>query len=297
MKRTSRVETKVEGASLQNHPMLILPGIWGRSRRKDFQPNPYAPELDCRFHVRNIENQFTFICAELHAPILSGDQTALLKHLLWGINAPMRLPLLVLACGITAFGLAQNTPPPASFPVLPVDAPFKDPGRNIVVWDQSPNFSKRPGDAVIDTIVLHHTASSALPGVVKWFRNTASQVSAHFTIGKDGSIVQHVSTFDRAWHAGVSVDAQGRRNVNNFSVGIEIVNKGDGSEPWTEEQLNAVEHIVSVICRRHPITQIVSHEFIAQPPGRKNDPINFPWDRMARFGKKISIGKNVKVDL
>lgn len=204
------------------------------------------------------------------------------------------LPLLILI-GATSVALAQDAVP--AFPVLPVDAPFKDPGKNKVVWDQSPNFSKRPADAVIDTIVLHHTASSALPGVVKWFRNTESQVSAHFTIGKDGSIVQHVSTFDRAWHAGVSVDALGRRNVNHFSVGIEIVNKGDGSEPWTEDQMQAVEHVVSVICRRHPITQIVSHEFIAQPPGRKNDPINFPWERMKRFGKKLSFGKNVKVDL
>lgn len=200
--------------------------------------------------------------------------------------------MVVLAASVTS---AQQALP--TFPVLPVNAPFSDPGKNKLVWDQSPNFNKRPEGTVIDTIVLHHTASSNLGGVVKWFRNTESQVSAHFTIGKDGSIVQHLSTFDRAWHAGVSVDAQDRRNVNHFSVGIEIVNKGDGSEPWTEEQLNAVEHIVSVLCRRHPITQIVSHEFIAQPPGRKNDPIDFPWERMKRFNKKLYYGRNKKVDL
>ena len=207
----------------------------------------------------------------------------------------MRFLLAGLFVMAAALGFAQDAAP--TFPVLPVDAPFQDPGKNKVVWDQSPNFNKRPEGAVIDTIVLHHTASSNLGGVVKWFRNKEAQVSAHFTIGKDGSIVQHLSTFDRAWHAGVSVDAENRRNVNHFSVGIEIVNKGDGSEPWTEEQLNAVEHIVSVLCRRHPITQIVSHEFIAQPPGRKNDPINFPWERMKRFDKKLYYGRNKKVDL
>lgn len=207
----------------------------------------------------------------------------------------MRLILVGILATAAALSMAQQVDP--TFPVLPVNAPFSDPGKNKVVWDQSPNFNKRPEGTVIDTIVLHHTASSRLDGVVKWFRNTESQVSAHFTIGKDGSIVQHLSTFDRAWHAGVSVDAENRRNVNHFSVGIEIVNKGDGSEPWTEEQLNAVEHIVSVLCRRHPITQIVSHEYIAQPPGRKNDPINFPWERMKRFNKKLYYGRNKKVDL
>jgi N-acetyl-anhydromuramyl-L-alanine amidase AmpD len=117
-----------------------------------------------------------------------------------------------------------------------------------------------------------------------------SKVSAHFTIGRDGSIVQHVSTYRRAWHGGRSIDAFGRPNVNDFSVGIEIDNIGDGSEPYPEEQVQAVEHVVSVLMRRHSIRQITSHEYIAEPQGRKNDPIDFPWSRMKRFHVPLYYG-------
>ncbi len=175
--------------------------------------------------------------------------------------------------------------------ICSAQADFKDPGRNKVAWILSPNFGPRPANTVVDTIILHHTAGPTLKGTVNWFLNKESQVSAHFVIGKDGSIVQQVSTFDRAWHAGVSRDAAGRGNVNDYSVGIEIVNVGNGKDPYPDEQVLAVEHVVSVLMRRFPIKQILSHEFIAIPKGRKNDPRGFPWDRMKRFGVPLFYGE------
>jgi N-acetyl-anhydromuramyl-L-alanine amidase AmpD len=170
-------------------------------------------------------------------------------------------------------------------------AGYADPGRNNVAWYGSPHFNERPPGTVIDTIVLHHTANSTLRGVVSWFRNPASRVSAHFTVGKDGSIVQHVSTFVRAWHAGPSVDKFGRSDVNDFSVGIEIVNLGDGKDPWTPEQVDAVRFLVGHLARhRFPIRQIVSHEFIARPTGRKVDPKNYPWESLADLGIELVYG-------
>ncbi len=168
---------------------------------------------------------------------------------------------------------------------------FTEPARNRVVWVDSPHTNERPAGMPIDTIVLHHTASSNLRGTIRWFTMPESQVSCHFTIGKSGGIVQMLSTYRRGWHAGASVDAYGRQRVNDFSVGIEIVNMGDGKDPYTEEQLDAVEHVVAMLMRRHPIRAIVSHEFIATPEGRKNDPINFPWERMERFGVPLFYGK------
>ncbi len=167
----------------------------------------------------------------------------------------------------------------------------KDPGYAKLVWDQSPNFGPRPGDAVIDTIVLHHTAGPTLEGCVKWFRTKDSQVSAHFTVGKDGSIVQHVSTFSRAWHAGVSKDFRGKENLNNFSIGIEMVNVGDGKDPWTQEQVDVVYFLCAHLKKRFPSFKfITSHEYIAEPQGRKNDPKNFPWAQMKPLGLEIHVG-------
>jgi N-acetyl-anhydromuramyl-L-alanine amidase AmpD len=117
-------------------------------------------------------------------------------------------------------------------------------------------------------------------------------VSSHFTIGKDGSIVQNVSTFKRAWHAGKSVDAAGRNNVNDYSIGIELVNLDDGKDAYPEAQIQALCGIIAEMRRRFPIKQIVSHEFIALPPGRKNDPAGFPWERLKYFGLPIYAGEN-----
>jgi N-acetyl-anhydromuramyl-L-alanine amidase AmpD len=164
---------------------------------------------------------------------------------------------------------------------------FVAPGRNEVAWNQSPNCDLRPTEAVVDTIVLHHTAGQSLGGTVAWFASPESQVSAHFTVGRDGSIVQHVSTYQRAWHAGASVDVLGRSSVNGFSVGIEIDHPGVSGMPYSVEQVEAVEHLVSVLVRRFPIKVITSHMFIAVPVGRKIDPIEYPWHTLFRFGVEI----------
>lgn len=172
---------------------------------------------------------------------------------------------------------------------------FQNPGFNKVVWVESPNQNKRPAGAVVDTIVLHHTAQDSLRTTVNFFATTASKVSAHFCIGKDGSIVQFLSTFDRAWHAGVSTDAYGRKGVNDFSIGIEIDNPGDGKTPYPEAQIRALDNLIGFLLLRFPeVKQITSHEFIAEPQGRKNDPKNFPWDRMKHFGLPLNYGLKVK---
>jgi N-acetyl-anhydromuramyl-L-alanine amidase AmpD len=158
---------------------------------------------------------------------------------------------------------------------------FVPPGRNNLAWHQSPNYTKGRRYTV-DTIVLHHTAGGSLAGTVKWFSTKESRVSAHFTVGRDGSIVQHVSTYDTAWHAGVAKDHNGRTGINHRSVGIEIDNRGNG-EPYPAEQVEAVEHLVSVLVRRFEIKQLTSHEYIALPPGRKPDPRGYPWKTLRRF--------------
>jgi N-acetylmuramoyl-L-alanine amidase len=171
-------------------------------------------------------------------------------------------------------------------PQLPFPQPWVTPGFNRLLWVQSPHYNERPPQyfADVDTVVVHATVSTTLEGTTKWFVMPESKVSAHFTIDKDGSVIQHVSTFDRAWHAGTSRDAQGRQGVNDFSIGIELVNMNDGIDPYTPEQVEVLGNIIAVMKRRFPIKQIVSHEFIAIPPGRKSDPKNFPWEKLEYLG-------------
>jgi N-acetyl-anhydromuramyl-L-alanine amidase AmpD len=187
------------------------------------------------------------------------------------------------------FGLITTTM--IDWYALEQDFEFIDPGPNRIVWVDSPNINDRPEGVSIDTIVLHHTASPTLKGTVKWFTMPESRVSCHFTVGKDGSIAQMVSCYQRAWHAGQSIDAWGRPNVNDFSIGIEIVNMGDGKDPYTPAQLRAVELLCRTLIQQHPIRQITSHEFIAEPQGRKNDPIAFDWAPYEKMGVPCFYGR------
>src|SRR5271166_959556 len=57
-----------------------------------------------------------------------------------------------------------------------------------------------------------HIMEGTLAGTDSWFKNPSSQVSAHFGIGKDGTVYQWVDTAFVAWH--VASD-------NGFAIGIE----------------------------------------------------------------------------
>ena len=138
----------------------------------------------------------------------------------------------------------------------------------------SPNYNDRPGgETDIDTIVLHHTASSAnAEGIAHFFQDPQSKVSSHYVVDQDGTVVEVVPDGKRAWHAGVST-FQGRGNVNDFSVGIEICNRGDNRDPYPEAQYRAVVDLVAYLVQAHqvPLERITRHRDVALPPGRKSD--------------------------
>jgi N-acetylmuramoyl-L-alanine amidase len=182
--------------------------------------------------------------------------------------------------------LALQQPLPQDY-VAPMPSPWKDPGFAQVMWVESPNFNSRPATVEVDTVVLHSTVIPTLERTVYAFNRKASGVSAHFTIGKDGSIVQHVSTFDRAWHAGTSRDHLGRDNVNAFSIGIELVNLNDGADPYPDDQIRSLQFLLAALQRRHDLRYLISHEAVAIPKGRKSDPAGFPWETMQGLGLEL----------
>lgn len=136
----------------------------------------------------------------------------------------------------------------------------------------SPNWDNRPEGAVIDTIVLHATVLDTVQEVIRRFADSHSRVSSHYTIDRGGEVIRHVDERLRAWHAGASRMPDGREAVNDFSIGIELVNRNDGEDPYPEVQVEALVNLIREIAARHPIRYIVSHADIAVPPGRKTDP-------------------------
>ena len=95
----------------------------------------------------------------------------------------------------------------------------------------SPNFSERPKDAVIDTLVIHHTAEQNCEDALHILTdpNRAGRVSSHYLICRNGTVYQLVDEKNAAWHAGVS-EWFGRKGLNGYSIGIELDN--NGSEPF-----------------------------------------------------------------
>lgn len=169
--------------------------------------------------------------------------------------------------------------------------PWVEPGPGRFYWLMSPNFNQRPEGALIDTITIHATVVPTLEKTAEVFLRPESEVSAHYTVGRDGSYVMQVRTQDRAWHAGVSHGPDGRPNVNHSSIGIEMVNLNDGKDPWPDAQIQTLKWIIEGLKRRYPIRQLVSHEYIARPVGRKSDPVGFPWEKLTSLGLPMYFGE------
>jgi N-acetylmuramoyl-L-alanine amidase len=153
-----------------------------------------------------------------------------------------------------------------------------------IIQTPSPNFNERP--LGIDTIIIHYTDMISSEAALAWLINPSSHVSAHYLINEGGQIYQIVKEEQRAWHAGESY-WQGRTNLNDCSIGIELANPGhsNGYTPFPEVQINALIELCLKIKERWniPPNRILGHSDIA--PGRKQDPGHlFPWERLAQEG-------------
>ena len=145
----------------------------------------------------------------------------------------------------------------------------------------SPNRRGQRRSLVISAIIIHDTGSRSAVAAIDWLCNPASHVSAHYVIDRDGTVYRLVPDAECAWHAGESV-LHGVTGVNEFSIGIEVVDAADVDDPYPPEQLESVAQLVADCCRRYeiPLNRIVGHADIAVPHGRKVDPgPDFPWSR------------------
>jgi N-acetylmuramoyl-L-alanine amidase len=153
------------------------------------------------------------------------------------------------------------------------------------IWHPSKNFNERPVGVIIDTLVLHYTDMPTAHDSLERLCDPAAKVSTHYLIDRNGHIYHLVNDAKRAWHAGVS-SWQGRDNVNDFSIGIELQNFGynyfianNTWQPYTSIQMGKLVLLIDYLRKIHPIplANIVGHNQVA--PGRKFDPgPHFDWD-------------------
>lgn len=159
----------------------------------------------------------------------------------------------------------------------------------------SPNCDARPVEFTPEVLIIHAISLPAGefggPYIEKLFCNqlnadehedfqdiAGSEVSAHVLIRRDGEVIQFVSLNERAWHAGDS-ECEGRKRVNDFSIGIEL--EGCDQTPFTEDQYQQLAALTSDIIAKYPAInadRIYGHADIS--PGRKTDPgPHFDWNK------------------
>ena len=149
---------------------------------------------------------------------------------------------------------------------------------------ESPNFNERPAGTQISLLVIHNISLPAGrfggPYISDLFLNRLDcdaepsfeslrgvQVSSHFLIRRDGSLLQFVSAANRAWHAGAS-SFGGRSGCNDFSIGIEL--EGSDTQAFEAQQYSTLAELSAALITAYPLTHITGHSHIA--PGRKTDP-------------------------
>lgn len=145
-------------------------------------------------------------------------------------------------------------------------------------WVGTTNFSMRRPNFV----VIHHTAQNSCEQTLKTFTLTRTQVSAHYVICRDGVVHHMLNDLLRAHHAGVSKWGNAT-DLNSSSIGIEIDN--NGSEPFSEAQINSLLQLLDRLKKAYniPQTNFIGHADVA--PGRKVDPSRyFSWQTLAEKG-------------
>lgn len=90
-----------------------------------------------------------------------------------------------------------------------------------------------------------------------WFVGEAGK-SIHYVVGRDGDIAQQRPELRTAGHVSFGGIMQ---FVNRRSIGIELVNRGDGIDPFPEVQVAAISVLVADIAARYglPPEALVTH--------------------------------------
>jgi hypothetical protein len=147
--------------------------------------------------------------------------------------------------------------------------------QNLVSWGYAKKSSRN-----IDTIIIHSSYDALgddpynVRGLIDEYRQYG--VAPHYLIDREGRIYQLVEDKNVAYHAGQSKVPDGRSNVNDFSLGIELMNTK--KEKYTTEQYGALNEILDYLKGKYKIKYVLGHNQIS--PGRKDDPWNFDWSKV-----------------
>ncbi|KKP68859.1 MAG: N-acetylmuramyl-L-alanine amidase, negative regulator of AmpC, AmpD [Candidatus Moranbacteria bacterium GW2011_GWE1_35_17] len=179
--------------------------------------------------------------------------------------------------------VVENNPKEVPAENLKIEEQEKAKENNLNIKDRlvSWGFSSSKGRK-IDTIILH-SSYNVLGGdeynfdkIIQEYKDYG--VAPHYIIDRKGNIFRLVNDKNIAYHAGESQVPDGRTGVNDFSIGIELINNLE--DKFTANQYEAVNDLISYLKDEYKIKYVLGHSDIA--PGRKTDPWNINWEKIKK---------------
>ena len=155
-----------------------------------------------------------------------------------------------------------------------------------ITLNLSPNYSKKPRlKKEIKFVIIHYTGMQSEIESINRLKNPEYKVSCHYLINRKGKITQMVEDLNIAWHAGKS-KWKNFNNLNSFSIGIELDNKGHqfGYNKFSGKQIVSLINLCKRLKKKYSIKRenFLGHSDIA--PLRKIDPgEKFPWKKLSNF--------------
>ena len=168
---------------------------------------------------------------------------------------------------------------------------------------KSPNFSKKLRNfKSINFLIIHYTGMQSKRESIERLISKKYKVSCHYLIDRQGWITRILEDNQIAWHAGKS-KWKNLINLNNNSIGIELVNKGHklGYQKFSEKQILSLIKLCLKLKKKYKIkkTCTLGHSDIA--PLRKIDPgEKFPWKILSKKGLGIwcpKLKKNLNINI
>ena len=156
--------------------------------------------------------------------------------------------------------------------------------------NKSLNFSKKTRSLrIIRYLIIHYSGMQSARVSMDRLKNPKSKVSCHYFIERRGNIYRMVEDNKIAWHAGKS-KWKDLKNLNKYSIGIEIQNKGHfiNYQNFPKKQISSLIKLIKILMKKYKIKKrnILGHSDIA--PLRKLDPgEKFPWNFLSKKGVAI----------
>ena len=159
----------------------------------------------------------------------------------------------------------------------------------------SPNFnSEKRTSKELKFIIFHYTGMKSESEAIDKLIDIQSEVSSHYLIKNDGTIIKLVPDLYVAWHAGKS-SWKNYKSLNQKSIGIEITNPGHefGYKKFSKKQISSLLKLSKFLIKKYKINSknILGHSDIASQ--RKKDPgEKFPWEYLSK--NKIGLWYTLK---